>query len=178
MHSRKFCQMSQQLEQTALMAIMMLMLKLNAKGSDKIVSYGKIKSNRELKIHLQIRLFFQLKKKHSFLRSYGNLLKKKILTWGHFFVTFFRERGMGGEEREREREKEGERDINVRETLISCLLVHALTGDQTATWVCALTRNWTCDLSVYGTVLQTPKPHWPGFEIYVLILVNFVGSKL
>ena len=44
-----------------------------------------------------------------------------ILTQGHFFIAFI-ERGRG---------KERKRNIDVRETLIVCLLIHGPTGDQT-----------------------------------------------
>ena len=39
-----------------------------------------------------------------------------------------------------------------------------LQGIKPTTWVCALTENWTCSLSVYGTMLQPTEPYQPGPE--------------
>ena len=61
----------------------------------------------------------------------------------------FRERGRGG------REREGERNMDVKEK-------HQ-PEPEPATWVCALTRNGTRDLSVYGTML---KPSEPGHNLF------------
>ena len=36
-----------------------------------------------------------------------------------------------------------------------------------ATWVCALTRNRTHKLLVYGTMLQPTKPHQPGLPVLI-----------
>ena len=61
------------------------------------------------------------------------------------------ERGEGEGERERER------NMDVKEK-------HQ-PEPEPATWVCALTRNGTRDLSVYGTML---KPSEPGHNLFFL----------
>lgn len=71
-------------------------------------------------------------------------------------------------------EREEERGVRGRETLmwenIHWLLPIRLNRGSSlhATWVCALTGNQTCELSVHGTILQPTEPHWSGFSFYFL----------
>ena len=78
-----------------------------------------------------------------------------------FFFHCFREKGR--EVRDREGGGERERNIDVREKHRCVAFSHApRPGIKPATWVCAMTRNWTCKLSVYWTMLQPTKPHLQG----------------
>ena len=62
------------------------------------------------------------------------------------------------EETQREREKERER----RKYQLVVFLYVPLLGVESTTWVLALTGNRTCNLSVYGMMLQPTEPYWPG----------------
>ena len=90
-----------------------------------------------------------------------------ISPWGHFLITFKEKGRLGRGGRGLERE----RNIDVRETVIGCLLLSVLTRDQTAAWVSTLTRDWTCSLSVYRMMLQPTEllqptePHQPGHNL-------------
>ena len=60
------------------------------------------------------------------------------------------------------RESEEEKHRCERETLIGCLSYASQPGpNPQPRHVCALTRNQTRDLLVYGTVLQPTGPHQP-----------------
>ena len=61
------------------------------------------------------------------------------------FVYFFSERGKG-------KEKEREKNINERNINIFLLICTPWLGTKLATPACALTRNWTRDLSLCGTM--------------------------
>ena len=75
--------------------------------------------------------------------------------WG-FFSIAFREKKVGG-------------NTDMRETLIGCLLIRALTRNQThTTWVCALTRNQTVELLVHGTILQPTEPLQSGLDLFLI----------
>ena len=50
--------------------------------------------------------------------------------------------------------RERERDINVRETLIGCLLYVPQQGSAPATYVCSQARDQTHNLSVHGMMLH------------------------
>ena len=58
-----------------------------------------------------------------------------------------------GEGREREG---GEKQLYDTETSVGCLSYSPPMGTKPA---CALSRNWTCDLSVYRMMFQLTKPH-------------------
>ena len=74
------------------------------------------------------------------------------LIWGHFFPIAFTER-------------EREREASMWESnIIGCLSYAPQLGTEPATLACALTRDWTCSLSVYKTMLQPTEPHWPGLN--------------
>ena len=60
---------------------------------------------------------------------------------------------------EREEGGERERDHCDRETSIGCLLMHAPTRIESVNWVCVLTGNWTCNLSVFGTTSPNQPSH-------------------
>ena len=64
--------------------------------------------------------------------------------------------------RERGREGERERNIDVKEEHQSGLLYAPQQGTEPTTQACALTGNRTCNLSVYGKMLQPTEPHQPG----------------
>ena len=73
------------------------------------------------------------------------------------FIYLFLERGEG-------REKERERNIDVREKRQSIAShTHPNWGSKPATWACALTGNWTCNLLVYRMMLQPTEPPGQGF---------------
>ena len=57
-------------------------------------------------------------------------------------------------ERGERREKERERNINLRDTSISCLSYAPKLGTWPATQACVLTGNWTSDLLVHKPVLN------------------------
>ena len=59
----------------------------------------------------------------------------------------------------RERGREGERG---REALVGCL-----SRTKPATWACALIRDRTCALLVYGRMLQPTEPHRPGLSRFL-----------
>ena len=82
------------------------------------------------------------------------------------FIYLFLERGEG-------KEKERERNINVWLHLMSPLL-----GTWLATQACALTGNWTGDLSVHKQELN---PHQPGLIFHIFnigLLVWFLKTQL
>ena len=69
---------------------------------------------------------------------------------------------------ERKEGKERERNIDVRETSIGCLLYTPQLGIEPATLECALTQNQTHNLLVYGMMLQPTEP--PGQSCMLLVL--------
>ena len=95
-----------------------------------------------------------------------------ILTQEHFFFIAFTEIEEG--------KRKSERNIDVREKhqLAAFSYVPRL-GIKPTTWVCALTGNWTHDLSVYKMTFQLTEPHQPvggfffnslGFPMYTYYL--------
>lgn len=90
----------------------------------------------------------------------GYLLKNhKLFSLNNFFFLT--------DLRERER-KERKRNIDMRETSISCLPYSTCPGIKTSTRVCALTGNETNHLSVCGTTFQLTEPHQPGQNFFSL----------
>ena len=87
------------------------------------------------------------------------------LTWGHFFH---------GSQRDHGREKE--KYWRERETSITCFLYTPRPGIKSATWVCALTESRTCNLSVYGTMLQLARAKY--FSFNGAIAKNLQGPGL
>ena len=72
-------------------------------------------------------------------------------------------------ERERNGDRGREREKHWCEKHWMVAFLYALPlGTEPATWVCALTVNWTRDLLVHGTVLHPTEPHWPRQEVTVL----------
>ena len=63
------------------------------------------------------------------------------------------------EKEERIEEVGGRGETSMWGRNIGCLLVCTSTGDQTRNLTTCLTRNWTCGLSVYRTMLQSSEPH-------------------
>ena len=63
-------------------------------------------------------------------------------------------------EREEGREGERERNVNARENIDQLFLTRP--RFEPTTQACTLTRNQTCNLSVYGLMLQPTEPQWPG----------------
>ena len=83
------------------------------------------------------------------------------------FILFFRERGW-------EREWEGENHRCVRETSMNCLLHAPQLGTWPETQACAMTGNWTGDLSVHGPALNPVSHishgHFNLFKVYNLVV--------
>ena len=66
----------------------------------------------------------------------------------------------------RDRVRGGGRNIDVKKKQQSVAFLHApQAGIKPATWLCALTGNRTCDLSIYGPILQLTEPHQQDFHI-------------
>ena len=82
----------------------------------------------------------------------SNLFKKNFFYPHLRTCVLILERG-GGRKKERERE--------TYQLVASCIRSD---GTEPAPQACALTRNRTCDLSVYGTMLQPTEPHQPGLS--------------
>ena len=74
----------------------------------------------------------------------------------------------------RERGREGVRKKG-RETLMWERNMDPLSLTPT-TYVCALTRNIICDLSVYGVMLQPTEPHQPGPRVVLGSQENWAES--
>ena len=78
-----------------------------------------------------------------------------FIYWRRFYLFIFREMG-------RERDREGEKHFCVREKQLP------LTCPQPRTWpttqACALTGNWTGDLSALRPALSTSEQHQPGHK--------------
>ena len=89
-------------------------------------------------------------------RAKFNIFKnsKKI----HLLIS---EREGGERERFRQRDRERNTDVRGKHQLVVFLYVPLL-GVESTTWVLALTGNRTCNLSVYGMMLQPTEPYWPG----------------
>lgn len=64
------------------------------------------------------------------------------------FIVFRKSKPAGGGMRA------GWEETSIWETLISCFLYMLQLGTEPEIWICALTRNWTYNLVVYGTTLQ------------------------
>ena len=86
----------------------------------------------------------------------------------HRHAIDFRDRGR--ERRERQRNTDGSASSSSGPT--RKLLWELQHGTKPTTWVCALARSQTHNLSVYGMTLQPREPHQPG-----LILNYFNGGK-
>ena len=69
--------------------------------------------------------------------------------------------------RERETDRQTDRHGCERETFIGYLSYMPQLGTEPATQACVLTRNETCDLSVYGMILQPTEQHWPGLVLCI-----------
>lgn len=66
----------------------------------------------------------------------------------------------------RERGEGRSRETPMRETNVPSVASYApQLGTEPIIEVCALTGSGTCDLLVYGMVLQPTEPHWPGFFV-------------
>lgn len=75
---------------------------------------------------------------------------------------------------ERVRKREGKRNRDMSETSMGCLLYPPPLGTESATWVCAPSRNPPGDLLVY----RTTKPYRPGLRHILFTLGPGISSSL
>ena len=92
--------------------------------------------------------------KHNYFPSYF-----LILTWEHFFIALRKK--VRGREGRREGGWEGGKEGERKRHKLAAFSYAPQLWIKPATWVCALIRNGTCDLLVYGTMLQPVEPSRP-----------------